>query len=63
MKKELEKALECCAEFLCKECPYRKYDGGTRMLLKCSHKMIVDLYNELKGIDETKEEEYATVQI
>lgn len=52
IKKEIKKALKCCAEFLCNECPYQKYDGGTRMPLKCSHKMIVDLYNELKGIDE-----------
>ena len=60
MTKELEKALKCCAEFLCKECPYQKYDGGTRLPLKCSHTMIVDLYKELKEFDETKEEEHGT---
>lgn len=51
MKEEIKKALECCTGFLCGKCPYEKYDGGTQMPLRCSHKLIIDLYNELKGID------------
>lgn len=39
---ELRKALECCAEFACGECPYQKYNS-TDYILKCSHKVIADL--------------------
>lgn len=39
---ELMKALECCAEFACGECPYQKYNS-TDYILKCSHKLIADL--------------------
>lgn len=39
---ELMKALECCAEYLCGECPYQKYNS-TDYILKCSHKLIADL--------------------
>lgn len=53
MKEEIKKALECCAEFICDECPYKKYDTDMKTYpLKCSHRLIMDLYNELKGIDE-----------
>lgn len=39
---ELMKALECCAEYCCGECPYQKYNS-TDYILKCSHKLIADL--------------------
>lgn len=39
---ELMKALECCAEYLCGECPYQKYNS-TDYIMKCSHKLIADL--------------------
>ena len=39
---KLMKALECCAEFACGECPYQKYES-TDYILKCSHKVIADL--------------------
>lgn len=41
---ELMKALECCAEYCCGECPYQKYNS-TDYILKCSHKLIADLAN------------------
>lgn len=39
---ELMKALECCAEYACGECPYQKY-SSTDYYMKCSHKIIADL--------------------
>lgn len=52
MKEEIKQALECCAEFICDECPYKKYDTDMETYpLKCSHRLIMDLYKELKGID------------
>lgn len=39
---EIAKGLECCAEFLCSECPYGKYESK-EYSLKCIHKLIVDL--------------------
>lgn len=48
MKEEIKKALKCCAYCLCNECPYQNYDYPIR----CIHKLVEDMYNELKGIDE-----------
>lgn len=48
--KEIEKGLECCAEFLCGECPYQKWDHKDYKLL-CIHKLMVDvldLYERVK---------------
>lgn len=42
-EKQLIKAISCCAEFCCGECPYQKYDGGSEKLLKCIHKLMVDI--------------------
>lgn len=51
MKEEIKKALECCVYCLCNECPYQKYDDYDYPI-RCIHKLVVDVYNELKGIDE-----------
>lgn len=48
--KEIEKGLECCVDFLCGECPYRKFDH-MGYELRCIHMLIVDvanLYNRTK---------------
>ena len=39
---EILKGLECCAEFICDECPYKKYESKDYPL-RCIHKLIVDL--------------------
>jgi hypothetical protein len=39
---EILKGLNCCAEFMCGECPYRQYESK-EYPLKCIHKLIVDL--------------------
>ena len=43
---EILKALDCCADFICGECPYRKYESK-EYPLQCIHKLLVDL-KELK---------------
>lgn len=45
-REETLKGLECCAEFLCSECPYKIYEH-VDYKLRCIHKLIVDL-NESK---------------
>lgn len=45
--KEIEKGLECCAEFLCGECPYQKFDH-IDYKLQCIHMLIVDVANLYK---------------
>ena len=49
-KDKIMKGIECCSEFLCKECPYQKYDHPTYKL-QCMHKLIKDIK---KGIDKYK---------
>lgn len=44
--REILNALECCTDFLCEECPYKKYDR-TGHPLRCINKMINDLYDFL----------------
>ena len=39
---EILKGLDCCADFMCGECPYRKYESKTYPY-KCIHKLLVDL--------------------
>ena len=51
IKEEIKKALERCAYCLCNECPYQKYDDYDYPI-RCIHKLVEDVYNELKGIDE-----------
>ena len=45
-KREILKGIECCAEFLCGECPYEKYDIKDKPLA-CVHKLILDIHNKL----------------
>lgn len=49
-KKETKKALEC-AYYLCNEYPYQKYDDYDYHI-RGIHKLVEDVRNELKGIDE-----------
>lgn len=47
-KDKIINGVKCCAEFLCGECPYEKYDHPDYKL-QCVHKLIKDIK---KGIDE-----------
>ena len=44
----LLEALAHCAEFLCDECPYQKWDSN-EYKLRCIHMLIVDLNEMLNG--------------
>lgn len=44
---EILKGLDCCADFMCGECPYKKYESK-EYPLRCIHKLMVDL-KELKN--------------
>lgn len=46
---EILKGLNCCSEFLCKECPYNQY-ASSNYILKCMHKLMVDLQKNLPSI-------------
>lgn len=48
-KEEILKGVECCAEFLCGECPYQKYEDP-KYLLKCNIALIRDINELLKNI-------------
>ena len=41
-KEETLKGLECCADFLCDECPYKVY-SHIDYKFRCNYKLIVDL--------------------
>ena len=41
-REEVLKGLECCAEFLCGECPYKIY-SHVDYKLRCNYKLIADL--------------------
>jgi hypothetical protein len=41
-KEETLKGLECCADFMCKDCPYRKFSDQT-YTIRCMHRLMVDL--------------------
>ena len=45
-KREILRGIECCAEFLCGECPYEKYDIKDKPLA-CVHKLMLDIQNKL----------------
>lgn len=47
-KEEILKGIECCAEFLCGECPYKKYES-TQYLLKCNTALMRDINELLKN--------------
>jgi hypothetical protein len=39
---QIKQAITCCAEFLCGECPYQKYEDPNHIMY-CIHKLIVDV--------------------
>lgn len=41
-REETLKGLECCADFMCKDCPYRKFSDQT-YTIRCMHRLMVDL--------------------
>lgn len=47
-KEEILKGIECCAEYLCGECPYQKYES-TQYLLKCNTALMRDINELLKN--------------
>ena len=47
-KEEILKGVECCAEFLCSECPYQKYEDP-KYLLKCNTALMRDVNDLLKN--------------
>lgn len=53
-EKRVRKGVECCAEFLCGECPYQEYEHKD-YILKCTHVLMKDIDNYLKYIDKSIE--------
>lgn len=47
-KEEALKGLECCAEFLCDECPYKIY-SHIDYKFRCNYKLISDLKTYVLG--------------
>lgn len=48
-KEDILKGIECCAEFLCGECPYQKYDDPAKgYTLRCIHTLLVDINDLVK---------------
>lgn len=41
-KDEVLKGLECCADFMCKGCPYQKFSDQT-YTLRCMHRLMSDM--------------------
>lgn len=41
-KQKVLKGLECCADYMCGECPYQKYESKEH-ILKCIHLLLQDL--------------------
>lgn len=43
--KEIEQGVNCCSEFLCGECPYKKYNKtiSGQVSLKCIHHLMTDV--------------------
>lgn len=51
-KEEIELGMKCCNEFLCGECPYKKFDDKkSGYTLRCIHKLMGDI-NKLYFKDE-----------
>lgn len=51
-EQEVLKGLNCCVEFLCGECPYKKYDSKNYSL-RCVNKLLNDLKEQIidkKGV-------------
>lgn len=43
----IHKAVECCSEFLCGECPYNKYEDNV-YIMRCVHKLMTDINEYFK---------------
>ena len=54
-REETLKGLSCCSEFLCSECPYKMYDS-TDYIMRCTHKLIVDLQTLVSAEMNNKED-------
>ena len=49
-KEDTLKGAECCSEFLCGECPYKKYEDKTgEYIIRCMYKLMNDLFEMLKA--------------
>lgn len=49
-KENTLKGVECCSEFLCGECPYKKFEDETgEYLIRCMCKLMNDLFEMLKS--------------
>ena len=48
---QIKQAIACCAEFLCSECPYQKYEDPNH-IMQCIHKLIVDVDKMINNKDE-----------
>ncbi len=48
-KETVLKGIECCAEFLCGECPYKYYEDKEYML-KCNHILMKDIQELVKTV-------------
>ena len=43
-REKVIEAINCCAEFSCKECPYKIYeDPANRLILRCIHMLMEDI--------------------
>ena len=52
IKQEVLQGLNCCVEFLCGECPYKKYDS-VDYPFRCVNKLMKDLKEQIidkKGV-------------
>lgn len=49
-KEEILKGIECCAEYLCSDCPYQKYEHH-EYKMRCVHRLLEDINNLLKNIE------------
>lgn len=49
-REEILKGIECCAEFLCGECPYQKYEHN-EYKMKCIHNLMKDINDLVKNIE------------
>ena len=55
-REKVIEAINCCAEFRCKECPYEVYEDPTnRLILRCIHALMEDI-KELIASDEKHEQ-------
>lgn len=49
MDNNLKKSIASCAEFLCSQCPYNRYES-IDYKLKCIHKLMVDIDADINKV-------------